>query len=252
MARLRNGLHEIRLPDHAHGGGEPYLAAGPYRKSWFGLDPSGPNYLHPGRVSAGCLTVETLGRWHQIYEYLMKGRDGDQYVGTVQVCRPEASDWCRYMDGRYRMLVDEIDEGIVVELSFGPTSDECLAVTGKSPNTKMEIRAVLALRDGAPCATPLEGRARGGTLEGTWRMASPRSGWRDRGHLRVVCYENPPLAPDLHARTGVFFKGTITEGYWGDPGTKPHPVSIRSTDAKERPWYDYPWNPGYPWDQPLA
>jgi hypothetical protein len=250
--QLGAGLHALRIPDHSHPPGEQYLAAGPYRKTWFGIDASGDNYLHPGRFSRGCLTVEALDRWHEIYEHLMMGRDGDQYVGTLQVCRPEASDWCRFLDGPYKMLIDDIDEGIVVQLVFTPVGDECLRVTGVSPNTKLEITAEMALRAGAPCARSLEGLAGGGNLEGPWRMRSPRPGWRDRGHVRVLCHENPPFVPGLHARTGAYFKGTISEGYWGEPGTRRHPLTIRSTAANERPWYDYPWNPGYPWDEPMA
>jgi hypothetical protein len=89
-----NGTHFIRLPDAPHGAGQPYLSLCPRALTWFYIGPGavstvGTNnafYLHPGRVSAGCVTVTDLAAWTGLYNYLATSRQGDGLsVGTIEV-----------------------------------------------------------------------------------------------------------------------------------------------------------------------
>lgn len=64
-----------------------------YAKSWFYLGhgqavrDQGDRYLHPGRGSLGCITVDPAG-WTQLYRYLILCRSGDgKTVGRVVVVR---------------------------------------------------------------------------------------------------------------------------------------------------------------------
>ncbi|MCW7536990.1 hypothetical protein OOT46_03865 [Aquabacterium sp. A7-Y] len=90
---IPEGMHPIQIPDHPHSGGLGYLGKSPYAKNWFYLGHGeairyhGDRYLHPGRVSAGCITVDA-DRWTQLYRYLILCRSGDgKTVGTVTVVR---------------------------------------------------------------------------------------------------------------------------------------------------------------------
>jgi len=47
---------------------------------------SGERYLHPGRVSAGCISITETTRWMEIYDSLIKARKGDfMSVGVLEV-----------------------------------------------------------------------------------------------------------------------------------------------------------------------
>ena len=53
---------------------------------WFRISHSGERYLHPGMVSAGCISVTETKRWMEIYNTLIKARKGDfMSVGTFEV-----------------------------------------------------------------------------------------------------------------------------------------------------------------------
>lgn len=85
--------HPIQIPDFPHNGGIGYLARSVYAKNWFylgvGNAVSGNNdrYLHPGRESAGCITVDALA-WTRLYQYLILCRSGDGHaVGKITVLR---------------------------------------------------------------------------------------------------------------------------------------------------------------------
>lgn len=87
------GQHPIQLPDFPHELGAGYLSSSRFAKTWFYLGRGhavpGRNdrYLHTGRVSAGCVTVEPSG-WTTLYEYLILCRNNDgATVGSIAVLR---------------------------------------------------------------------------------------------------------------------------------------------------------------------
>ena len=84
------GTYELEIPDAPHGGGRGYTNRSSYATVWFRIRPSGANtsldrYFHPGRVSAGCVTVTDIDRWTAAYEYLINRRKDDVSVGTITV-----------------------------------------------------------------------------------------------------------------------------------------------------------------------
>lgn len=88
---IGGGLHPIQIPDFPHEFGASYMSQSHYAKTWFYLGRGnavpGRNdrYLHTGRVSAGCITVDPSG-WTQLYRYLILCRSGDEKtVGSVRV-----------------------------------------------------------------------------------------------------------------------------------------------------------------------
>ncbi|MBI1975830.1 MAG: hypothetical protein HYS59_02435 [Candidatus Vogelbacteria bacterium] len=81
----KKGLYDIEIPDHPHGGGLKYPEAG-RGTVWFKIGHSGERYLHPGRVSAGCISITETARWMEIYDTLIKARKGDfTSVGILEV-----------------------------------------------------------------------------------------------------------------------------------------------------------------------
>lgn len=87
------GVHPIQLPDFPHSLGMGYMSQSTYAKSWFYLGQgnavpgNNDRYLHPGSVSAGCITVDP-SEWTRLYQYLILCRSGDgKTVGTVTVVR---------------------------------------------------------------------------------------------------------------------------------------------------------------------
>src|SRR3989344_3470055 len=56
------GLYDIEIPDHPHEGGLNYPEAG-RGTVWFKIGHSGERYLHPGIVSAGCISITETARW---------------------------------------------------------------------------------------------------------------------------------------------------------------------------------------------
>lgn len=80
------GLHDIEIPDEVHRMGEPYQIDSPFATTWFRVGHAGDRYLHPGRVSAGCVTVTDTKKWTDVYNCLIKRRKGDnKSVGTIEV-----------------------------------------------------------------------------------------------------------------------------------------------------------------------
>ena len=87
------GSHPIQMPDFPHQLGVGYMGQSLYAKSWFYLGlgnavrGNNDRYLHPGSVSAGCITVDA-SEWTKLYRYLILSRSGDgKTVGTVSVVR---------------------------------------------------------------------------------------------------------------------------------------------------------------------
>jgi hypothetical protein len=87
------GLHPVQMPDFPHDLGGRYMGQSRYAKTWFylghGHAVSGHNdrYLHPGTISAGCITVDP-SMWTSLYQYLIRCRSGNaKTVGSVSVVR---------------------------------------------------------------------------------------------------------------------------------------------------------------------
>ncbi len=76
------GAHEIEIADYPHDLGTSY---GAYGTIWFRIGHSGDRYIHPGRVSAGCITCAPK-YWVDIYKALNVARLGDgRNVGRLKV-----------------------------------------------------------------------------------------------------------------------------------------------------------------------
>ena len=87
------GPHPIQLPDFPHDLGAHYMAQSLYAKNWLylghgnAIPGNNDRYLHAGRVSAGCITVDPVG-WTKLYDYLILCRSNDaKTVGSVSVVR---------------------------------------------------------------------------------------------------------------------------------------------------------------------
>lgn len=89
--RIPLGVHPIQLPDFPHKGGRSYITESSKALTWFylgrGKAVKGNNdrYLHPGTVTAGCVTVTDLAKWNTIYSYLILCRKNDRSVGDLLV-----------------------------------------------------------------------------------------------------------------------------------------------------------------------
>ncbi len=89
---ITNGLHPVQLPDFPHDLGRSYTSRASKAMTWFYLGTgnaiAGKNdrYLHPGRISAGCVTVTDISKWDLLYAVLILSRDqGGKNVGTITV-----------------------------------------------------------------------------------------------------------------------------------------------------------------------
>lgn len=87
------GTHPIQIPDFPHELGTGYLGQSQYAKNWFylgrgeAIPGNNDRYLHTGRVSLGCVTVDP-GGWTKLYQYLILCRSGDgKTVGSIIVRR---------------------------------------------------------------------------------------------------------------------------------------------------------------------
>ncbi len=87
------GRHPIQIPDFPHAAGGRYAGQSLFAKTWFYLG-SGPalpgrndRYLHTGRESDGCVTVDPVG-WTALYKRLISSRSGNgATVGAIEVVR---------------------------------------------------------------------------------------------------------------------------------------------------------------------
>lgn len=83
---LPAGSYDLELPYEAHDIGAPYESQTIFAKTWFRIGHAGDRFLHPGRVSLGCVTITDIPRWTDLYTYLIKARKGDgQSVGTITI-----------------------------------------------------------------------------------------------------------------------------------------------------------------------
>jgi len=89
---IPNGLHPVQLPAFPHDLARSYVSRASKAMTWFYLGTGnaipGRNdrYLHPGRISAGCVTVTDLSKWDRLYSVLILSRaTGGKNVGTITV-----------------------------------------------------------------------------------------------------------------------------------------------------------------------
>lgn len=89
---IANGRHPVQLPDFPHDLGRSYTSRASTAMTWFYLGTgnaiSGKDdrYLHPGRMSAGCVTVTDISKWDLLYAVLMISRaPGGKNIGTITV-----------------------------------------------------------------------------------------------------------------------------------------------------------------------
>lgn len=89
---IEPGSYPIQIPDFPHSIGEAYTPIASKAISWFYLGVghavknNNDRYLHPGRVSLGCITITDISKWDSLYNYLIKCRtNGGINVGSVTV-----------------------------------------------------------------------------------------------------------------------------------------------------------------------
>jgi hypothetical protein len=78
------GWHALEIPDFSHAGGISYKTSSMYATTWFRVGHEGEAYLHAGRISKGCITVEPED-WTRVYRYLIARRKDIQSVGAILV-----------------------------------------------------------------------------------------------------------------------------------------------------------------------
>ena len=79
---LGSGTYDVEIPDYPHSLGSSYGVLGTV---WFRIGHSGDRYVHPGRVSLGCVTCAP-GNWPDIYSTIVNARKQDgKSIGTLEV-----------------------------------------------------------------------------------------------------------------------------------------------------------------------
>lgn len=87
------GTHDLEIPYEVHDLASHYASSSPYSTTWFRIGHSGDRFLHPGRISAGCVTVKELSIWTDLYNYLINSRKNDgKSVGTIEIIETKESD----------------------------------------------------------------------------------------------------------------------------------------------------------------
>eukprot|EP01027_Heterolobosea_sp_BB2_P006966 GEZU01010430.1.p1 GENE.GEZU01010430.1~~GEZU01010430.1.p1 ORF type:complete len:212 (+),score=13.04 GEZU01010430.1:74-709(+) len=80
---IEKGTYNLWIPDFPHGLGSKYSASA--GSIWFLIGDYYDRYLHPGKVSQGCVTVTDTGNWEKIAKFLMVSRKDDRSVGVITV-----------------------------------------------------------------------------------------------------------------------------------------------------------------------
>ncbi len=80
-------LYTIAIPDSPHKGGRAYLNRAALALIWFKTShPDKSRYLHPGKYTAGCITLTEIERWDELCKVLLKARSGDgKNIGTAEI-----------------------------------------------------------------------------------------------------------------------------------------------------------------------
>lgn len=82
----KKGIYDIEIPSCPKKLGERYLDRAKFAKVWFLIGHAGERFLHPGKVSLGCMTITDIKKWDSLCETLLKSRKGDfMSVGVVEV-----------------------------------------------------------------------------------------------------------------------------------------------------------------------
>lgn len=82
----KKGVYDIEIPSAPKQLGTRYLDRAKFAKVWFLIGHSGERFLHPGKVSLGCMTITEIEKWDSLCEKLLKSRKGDfMSVGIVEV-----------------------------------------------------------------------------------------------------------------------------------------------------------------------
>ena len=80
-------MYTIAIPDSPHRGGQAYVDRATLALVWFKTNhPDDKRYLHPGKYTAGCITLIEIERWDELCKMLLKARRGDgKNIGTVEI-----------------------------------------------------------------------------------------------------------------------------------------------------------------------
>lgn len=81
---LPYGTHDLEIADYPHPAGSGYGAFGTV---WFRIGHNGDRYLHPGRVSLGCMTCAPPN-WPDVYRIVNASRMDSRSVGTLEFVAP--------------------------------------------------------------------------------------------------------------------------------------------------------------------
>lgn len=82
----QKGIYDIEIPGAPKKLGERYLDKARLAKVWFLIGHVGERFLHPGRISRGCMTIIEVEKWDKLCELLLKSRKADfMSVGIVEV-----------------------------------------------------------------------------------------------------------------------------------------------------------------------
>ncbi len=95
---IPSGTYKILLPDRSHSEQRAgsYLTIMPNLSDydvWFPIEYVDPNtnkqdrYIHAGQISHGCITIHNLGKWNDLYDYLISHRASanGNYIGILTI-----------------------------------------------------------------------------------------------------------------------------------------------------------------------
>lgn len=99
---LKPGTYKLKIPDYDHTDkAQKYVGQSKFATTWYPVseplyldDPATveqnekglfSRYFHPGRGSAGCLTVIEVNRWDQVVEFVSMSRLDTDHVGYVEI-----------------------------------------------------------------------------------------------------------------------------------------------------------------------
>lgn len=86
------GIHDLEIPYEPHPGGNYYRRRYgiAHAKTWFRIGHQGDRFLHPGQVSAGCITVfvdDQHKDWEALYSSIILARKDNRSIGTIEVVK---------------------------------------------------------------------------------------------------------------------------------------------------------------------
>jgi len=84
----KKGFYDVEIPDHIHELGRSYTDRARKAMVWFhiGHDPKDERYLHTGSITAGCITINEVEKWDELWNVVVRGRKRDgKSVGILEV-----------------------------------------------------------------------------------------------------------------------------------------------------------------------